>query len=546
MPSGPPPAEEFLDPPTEPGDLGRLGHYRILKQIGEGGMGMVFHALDTELGREVAVKVMRRDYCNSPDAAARFEREAKATAQIEHDHVIKLNRFGRIGSVLYLEMPLLRGESLHARLQREVRLPVADVLKIGREMAEGLAAAHAKGLIHRDVKPGNVFLSEENGGWRVRLLDLGLVRADTTEADAHRTRTGMITGTPAYMSPEQANSQPLDARSDLFSLGVVLYHALAGKNPFADHSLITTLLKITELVPNPIAEVRPDVPLWLSRLIERLMAKKPQDRPSSAREVADTLSEGGTVPIPPLPGRRSRRRLLLAGVLGASVILLTGATGYWLRNRPSGETLSKAPLHLQLSLTAMKKGQSQMKSLDDPNVLPLQAGDALRIEARTARPTYFYVLNLTADGKVSLMYPWRDDEKWDSINEEKPRDSFCVPEPGKGDAAKLEAGPSGIESVVVLARETPLTDAEREQLRQLLRSWPVDQGKFDPLRAAVSIGEDEFRFGDARDQNERGPIKAGDAVESSDPVLRLRRLLQGDVRPLGVASRGVCYTFKSE
>ena len=229
----PPPAghapPDFLEPPTEPGDLGRLGHYRIFKLIGEGGMGMVFRAFDTELAREVAVKVIRREYCNSADASARFEREAKATAQIEHDHVIKLNRFGRCGSVLYLEMPLLRGESLHARLQRDQQLPVADVLKIGREMAEGLAAAHAKGLIHRDVKPANAFLSEENGGWRVRLLDLGLARADASEADTLRTRTGMLTGTPAYMSPEQANSQPLDPRSDLFSVGVVLYHA-AGRD----------------------------------------------------------------------------------------------------------------------------------------------------------------------------------------------------------------------------------------------------------------------------------------------------------------------------
>jgi hypothetical protein len=210
-----------------------------------------------------------------------------------------------------------------------------------------------------------------------------------------------------------------------------------------------------------------------------------------------------------------------------------------------------SPLGLQLSLTALKEGQrGRLKSLDEPDVLPLQAGDALRIEARTARPAYFYVLNLTADGQVSLMYPWRDD-KWDSIAEEKLRDFYCVPDPSKvdprkGDAAPLDGGPSGIESVVVLARETPLTAAEREQLRELLKTWPVKQGQFDPLRATVTIGEDEFRFADARDQKERGKVQVGDAVTSTDPVLRLRRLLQGDVRSLGVASRGVCYTFQGK
>jgi hypothetical protein len=204
------------------------------------------------------------------------------------------------------------------------------------------------------------------------------------------------------------------------------------------------------------------------------------------------------------------------------------------------------PLGVQLGLTAMKTGQNRLKSLDEPNVLPLQAGDALRIEAHTARPAYFYVLNLTADGQVSLLYPWRDDKDWDSIAEEKPRDFYCVPDPSKGDAARLAAGPSGIETVVVLARETPLTAAERDQLRALLQAWPVGQGPFDPLRAAVTIGEDEFRFGDPRDQKDRGRVQAGDAVESNDPVLRLGRLLQGDLRSLGVASRGVCYTFQGK
>jgi hypothetical protein len=243
-----------------------------------------------------------------------------------------------------------------------------------------------------------------------------------------------------------------------------------------------------------------------------------------------------------------RRRLWLAGMLGAmAAVVLGGVFVLWLRNRPAGYP-TKPTLDLRLSLKAKKQNKDGLWPLDEPNVLPLQAGDALRIEARTARAAYFYVLNLTADGKTYLLYPWHDDEDWNSIAEEKPRDYYCVPGPEKppDSASRLAVGPSGIESVVVLVRETPLTATERERLRQLFQMWPVDQGKFDPLRAAVLIGEDEFRFGDAHDLKERGKVKAGDAVESNDPVLRLRRLLQSDVRSLGVASRGVCYTFQGK
>jgi hypothetical protein len=218
-----------------------------------------------------------------------------------------------------------------------------------------------------------------------------------------------------------------------------------------------------------------------------------------------------------------------------------------LRQRPTGGAAGSPPepLGLQLNLQAMKQAKGALVSLDDANVLPLQAGDALRIEARTARPAYFYVLNMTADGHVWLMYPWRDDQEWDSIAEEKPRDQYVIPDPAKGVASRLDPGPSGIESIVVLARATPLTVAERGQLREWLKSWPTDQGTFDPLRAAVTVGADELRFADPRDQQARGKVNVGDAVEDSDPVLRLRRLLQGELRALGVASRGVCYTFKA-
>jgi serine/threonine protein kinase len=556
---------DFLEPPQQPGDLGRLGHYRVLAKIGAGGMGLVFRAFDTELGREVAVKVILPDACFA-DAEARFEREAQAMAKIVHDHVVAIHRFGRLGRVLYLEMPLLHGESLHDRLQRQQQLPIADVLKIGCEMAEGLAAAHAAGLIHRDVKPGNVFLSQEHGGWRVRLLDLGLARRG--DGDNGLTRGGQLLGTPGYMSPEQAQAAELDTRSDLFSLGVVLYRMASGTNPFADPSLTAMRQKIAGLDPPPLAQGVDGVPPGLAQLIARLLAKDPQQRPASAAETARQLralqaalesTDGRSAPptqLPPLTTPRWRLGVLIAAVtVGAAalVLLTTYSLGLW-SQPPAVKPSKPAPappvvvrLGLQLKLLAYKKDNPhRLFSLDEPHILPLREGDALRIEVYTARPAYFYVLNLDAEGKVWPMYPWRDNH-WDDVAEEKPRDFFCIPDPSRGDAAPLQAGPSGIESVVVLARAKPLTADERQQLRDLFHvCWQKDQGTFDPLRAAVTIDAERMHFADIRDADIRGAIDAKAAVALKDPVLRLRNLLHGEMRALEVASCGVCYTFKGD
>jgi serine/threonine protein kinase len=568
------PAPETEDWPDLPDCM--LGHYRILAKIGAGGMGVVFRAFDTELGREVAIKVILPD-SRFTHAEARFEREAQAMAKIVHDHVVAIHRFGRIGKVLYLEMPLLRGESLHDRLQREQQLPIADVLKIGCEMAEGLAAAHAAGLIHRDVKPGNVFLSQEHGGWRVRLLDLGLARQGLTTAEL--THSGQVLGTPGYISPEQAKAAALDARSDLFSLGVVLYRMASGTNPFADSSPTAMRQKIAGLDPPPLAQGVDGLPPGLAQLIARLLAKDPQKRPASAAETARQLrkleaalkptDEHGvpTIQLPPLTPSRWRLVLLIAGLTaGTAALVLIGTVilGLW-PQAPTVEPIVPGPttagpivpgptpplaasLGLQLKLMAYKKDKKErLFSLDEPNVLPLRLGDGLRVEVHAARPAYFYVLNLDAEGKVWPMYPWRDNN-WDDVPEEKSRTVFCIPDSDTGnDASLLTAGPSGIESVVVLARARPLTTGQRQQLRELFCvCWQKDQGTFDPLRAAVTIDAEKMHFADTRDADIRGKIDPKAGVALQDPVLRLRNLLHGEMRALEVASCGVCYTFKGD
>jgi WD40 repeat protein/serine/threonine protein kinase len=275
-----------LGPPQQPDEIGRLGPFRVVKLLGSGGMGSVFEAIDSQLGRHVALKVLRPRLAGADIARQRFLREARAAAALEHDHVVAIYQVGEDNGTPYLAMPLLRGQSLHKRIQGGAHLEVKEALRIGREVAEGLAAAHARGLIHRDIKPANIWLEESTG--RVKILDFGLARsADET---IRLTQDGMILGTPAYMAPEQAiGGRQIDHRCDLFSLGCVLYRMLTGKPPFATTSHAATLVAIAHTKPTAPRALNPDVLPPLDDLILSLLSKDPAARPQSARAVADQL-----------------------------------------------------------------------------------------------------------------------------------------------------------------------------------------------------------------------------------------------------------------
>jgi serine/threonine protein kinase len=288
---------DFLAPPQGPGELGRLGPYRVLKVLGAGGMGLVLQAEDPLLKRSVALKVMRPELAKKDDARQRFLREARATAAIEHPYIVHVYQVGEDRGVPFLAMPFLKGESLDARLKREGKLSVAETVRLGRQIAEGLAAAHDHGLIHRDIKPGNIWLEPHDGqrgasrprDW-VKILDFGLARAAAGE-DVHLTKTGAILGTPAYMAPEQARAEKVDPRCDLFSLGVVLYRMLTGTLPFQGTDTMSLLMALATDTPRPASELNPDVPPPLADLVTQLLAKHPAARPPSARAVADALAE---------------------------------------------------------------------------------------------------------------------------------------------------------------------------------------------------------------------------------------------------------------
>jgi serine/threonine protein kinase len=268
-------------------EIGRLGHYRVLRALGQGGMGVVFLAEDSRLSRLVALKVMLPSMATSDAARTRFLREARAAAAVEHEHIVPIYQVDEGRGVPYIAMPFLKGASLEERLRQVEKLPLAEVLRIGREAAQGLAAAHAAGLIHRDIKPDNIWLEGDAG--KVKLLDFGLARA--ARDDAGLTQQGAIIGTPAYMAPEQAQGEPLDARADLFSLGCVLYRACCGRQPFQKGDILASVLAVISDHPPSLTEVDPAVPPPLSNLVMQMLAKLPGSRPASAEDVARTLRE---------------------------------------------------------------------------------------------------------------------------------------------------------------------------------------------------------------------------------------------------------------
>jgi serine/threonine protein kinase len=278
----------FLAPPQGPGEMGRLGPYRILKVLGAGSMGIVFLAQDVQLDRLVAIKAMRPSLAVKEEYRTRFLREARATAAIEHPHIVPVYGAGEENNVPWLAMKLLEGESLEDRLRTMgVWIALEEILRIGEEIADALVAAHVKGLIHRDIKPNNIWL--EAGGDRVKIIDFGLARA--MGDGIALTGTGSILGTPAYMAPEQAAGKKVDHRCDLFSLGCVLYRLSTGVVPFKGNDLAEILTALREQEPTPPHERNDSLPLTLSELILALLAKDPDDRPKSARHVRDALAE---------------------------------------------------------------------------------------------------------------------------------------------------------------------------------------------------------------------------------------------------------------
>jgi len=320
----------------------KLQHYTITAKIGEGGMGEVYRAEDSKLGREVAIKVLPADTAKDPERLRRFDQEARAASALNHPNILTVYDLGTEGDAPFIVMELLEGESLRARLARET-LPVQKVIEIAVQIARGLAAAHERGIVHRDLKPENVFLTNDG---HVKILDFGLakLRPDAgtlgeNDGDTAETATGpgVILGTAGYMAPEQVRGEVADHRTDLFAFGAILYEMLAGQRAFSGDTSIETLNAILKNSPDEFDAAGRGVPPSLQRTVQRCLEKRPEDRFQSSRDLAFDLetiektSSSHTAGLSGLGGapdrmtKRERRWMLAAAVLGAAFVGLAAA-----------------------------------------------------------------------------------------------------------------------------------------------------------------------------------------------------------------------------
>jgi serine/threonine protein kinase/tetratricopeptide (TPR) repeat protein len=275
--------------------IGRtLAHYQLIAAIGAGGMGEVYRASDTKLGRDVALKVLPAEMARDPQRLMRFQREARAVAALNHPHIVTIFSVEEADGVHFLTMELIEGQPLD-RLIPEGGFPVERIVDIAAALAGALAAAHEKGIVHRDLKPANVMVTSDG---RVKVLDFGLAKeirpmssGDATQTHSPQTEAGMVMGTPAYMSPEQVAGEAVDCRTDIFSLGIVLYEMATGQRPFKGRSSAELISAILRDTPRPVAELRADLPGDLSRVVRRCLEKDPQCRLQTARDVSNELRD---------------------------------------------------------------------------------------------------------------------------------------------------------------------------------------------------------------------------------------------------------------
>lgn len=380
-------AVDFLEPTDNPKMLGRLGEYEIVELIGKGGMGVVLKGYQPELQRYVAVKVLSPHLATSGAARRRFAREAQATAAVVHPHVMAIHSVQANVKLPYLVMPYIACQSLQDRLDEQGPLPIQDVLRIGMQAALGLAAAHGQGLVHRDVKPANILL--ENNVDRVLLTDFGLARAVD---DATLTRTGIIAGTPQYMSPEQANGENLDPRSDLFSLGSVLYALCTGRPPFRADTTFGVLRRIRETSPRSIREINAEIPDWFEQIVMKLLEKEIDRRPDTAAEIADLLEhclahlqQPISIPLPeglsewvrpterskPPLGTGRRRTVMTLGVVGMVLALVAGSIWFRAERRQPGE--NEASLNTTSTSTPVAEFEVASETPSPDSSIPTEA-----------------------------------------------------------------------------------------------------------------------------------------------------------------------------
>jgi serine/threonine protein kinase len=273
-----------------------LSHYQIQEKLGEGGMGVVYRALDTHLNRPVALKLLTASKVSNPERQKRFVQEARAASALNHPHIVTIYDIASHDQHDFIAMELIEGKTLDQLLHHKA-FPMADIFKYSIQIADALSRAHAAGIVHRDLKPSNIMVTDDG---RVKVLDFGLAKlmgADHGDAEANtlplqdeapKTDEGTIVGTPAYMSPEQVQGKKLDARSDVFSFGSMLYEMSTGRRAFQGETKLSALSAILQGEPKPASELRPTLPRDLEKIIQRCLRKDPERRFQSMKEVGIT------------------------------------------------------------------------------------------------------------------------------------------------------------------------------------------------------------------------------------------------------------------
>jgi hypothetical protein len=475
---------------TLPSPGARFGRYICIAELGRGGMGIVNRARDTKLDRDVALKTVRPDI---PGTAERFLREARAMAAVRHDHVVEIYDYGEENGVPFVAMPLLAGETLAERLGRQSPLPAAEVIRIGKELAEALAAVHGNRLVHRDLKPSNVWLEAPRG--RVKLLDFGLARDPRANDDL--TAPGSVVGTAAYMSPEQVNGLDLDERSDLFSLGSVLYLAATGQAAFPAPTRTAMLWAICETNAPRAGTLNAAVPAELSSLIERLHQKRAADRPSSAAEVAKELAWLAADPEAPTTDLRSARpaaqrrywsrltRLAVAGACGL-LLLLAALVAYSVMNRPREIGPGRAPSTAAAIATEPLRVRAfdvlHFEGIDGKTTRPrgvlgkvsfgAAPEDDVKVTASLSRPAYCYVIVFRPDGNDEVLYP--QGAGLTPERTEEPR----YPSRDRGKVYGLSDG-TGLWLVALVASEQPLPAYADWRRQHPGGPWARSEGEAD-------------------------------------------------------------------
>jgi eukaryotic-like serine/threonine-protein kinase len=383
----------------------RLGPYEVLSALGAGGMGEVFRARDTRLGREVAVKILPERLADNEKALARFEREARAVAALSHPNILAIHDFGHEDGVVFAVTELLEGESLDRRLSRE-ELPWKKALEIGAAVADGLASAHGRGIVHRDLKPANVFVTREG---LVKILDFGLARHDPLisesagtaglTAAAPDTEPGTVLGTVGYMSPEQVRGEPADARSDIFSLGCILYEMLTGRRAFREKTHAETMAAILRDHPPELPDSGRTMAPGINGVVTRCLQKNPEERFQSARDLAFALREilgasmtspvsGRSVAAAPLPRRRGiwiGAAILTAVVVAALVLLVVQLRSRLLSSSSRIHSLAVLPL---ANLSGDPQQEYFADGVTEQVITNLARFKDLRVISRTSAMTY--------------------------------------------------------------------------------------------------------------------------------------------------------------